>query len=253
MKKILCIFSMLFCLVGFSSNASASSFADVAFVIDQSGSMSGEFSWLSSSITTIAQAISDAGITANYGLAGYEDTTGSEYYRNAWVNLTSDINDITAEANSVSTYGGTEEGYQAVDWALDNFSWNGGDYAKIVILITDEDSDHAESFTYNGLTGEAALADLVDDENVLLNVITSTTLYSVWDDAVYTSGSYAGIFDLNYLRTDAQGFTADFTSAKIKEIIDFTTPAPEPSSIILICAGLLGLASVERRRGFFKA
>lgn len=250
MKKMLCAVVAVGAIgFGMATSASAASFADIGFVIDQSGSMGGEFSWLGNSISTIDTAIQAGGVTATYGVAGYEDTTGSEYSANAWQDLTSNVQDVVDEVNAVSTYGGTEEGYHAAAWAADNFSWSGGDYAKVLVLVTDEDADNASSYLYGGLNGESALAKKMADSNILLNVITSTGLYSVWNEAVYTKGTYSGLFDLNYLRNNPTDFTNDFVAAKLAEIQDVPVGAvPEPTTMLLFGTGLAGLAAVGRRK-----
>ncbi len=262
-KIWLLTFIFMACL---GSQAMAASYADIGFVIDQSGSMYDEFAWLGTSIGTIDTNIAgDPDIDGvNYGLAGYERTAGFEptasyYPDNAWQDLTADISLITAEVNSVSVYGGTENSYHAASWAADNFSWSGGAYAKVLVLITDEPGDdtsypygYSADYSYGGLTGEAALAQKMADNNILLNVITFQNYYQYWDDAVFVNPetSFAGLFDLSYLRTDAAGFTDDFTAAKLAEIeiVDPDPPVvPEPSTVLLLGSGLLGLFYVRRR------
>ncbi len=245
MKKYLLVALSLVLVMGFAGTSSAVSTADIGFVIDQSGSMSGEFAWLGSSITGIDTQVQAGGVTANYGVAGYEFYAGSADVRNAWQDITSSVAAVVSEVNSVNVYGGTERGYHAADWSTDNFSWTGGTYAKVLVLITDEPNDYRSSYAYGGLTGEAALAKKMSDNNILLNVITFQGYYGYWDDAVYSKDSYSGLFDLNYLRTNPSGFTTDFTTAKLQEIKD--VPVPEPGILLLTGIGLACLAFSRKK------
>lgn len=236
-------------LLGFVGSASAATNADVAFVIDQSGSMGGEFAWLGSAIGGIDTALTAGGVTANYGVAGYEYNAGSDYSGNAWMDFTNDISAIISEVNSVSVYGGTERGYHAADWSANNFSWTGSSYAKVMILITDEPNDYTANYSYGGLTGETALDKMISDYNILLNVITFQGYFYKWDDAVYSTSTYQGLFDLDYLRTNPTGFTADFTAAKLREIQEYpTNEVPEPATMLLFGTGIAGLVASRRKR-----
>jgi hypothetical protein len=234
------------------NQAKAASYADVAFVIDQSGSMYGEFGWIGSSLSAIDTAIAGAGITAKYGIAGYEYYAGSADSRNAWVDIVSGIGGVVTEVGLVSTYGGTERGYHALDWAANNFSWTGGDYAKVVILITDEPNDQRSSYAYGTsptLYGEPALAQMISDNDILLNVITQTYNYQYWDGAVYSTATYQGLFDLNDLRYNTAEFTEDFTDAKIAEIEEYNPNGiPEPATMLLLGSGFFGLIGLRRKK-----
>ncbi len=233
----------------------ATSFADLVFVVDQSGSMYNEFKWISDSLTEIDSTIRDKGITANYGIAGFEYTTGSQSTqygdRNAWADLPSDISDIISEAEWAANnlYGYAERGYHAVDWATDNFAWTGGDYAKVMIMITDEDADYGDTYSYGGLTGQSALNQKMEDEDILLNVITYSYLNSVWDEAAFSKDNYIGLFDLDYLKNDPINFTDDFTYAKINEIMEHepAAPVPEPGTLLLFGTGLIFISGCRRK------
>jgi hypothetical protein len=225
-----------------SVNASAATVADVAFVIDQSGSMGGEFSWLSSSIATISQSIANAGITARYAVAGYERTFGPADSRNIYSDFSSDINNVITATNSVSTYGGREYSYDAAVAATTGFSWN-NNAAKVIILITDEGSP--QSGESNTETGVGAI---MNNGGFLLNVIALERYRDRWDEAAYsTSSGYLGFFDLDYLRTDAAGFTEDFTEAKVTEIIN-TPQVPIPAAVWLFGSALMGLLGFARKK-----
>jgi len=126
-------------------------------------------------------------------------------------------------------------------------------------MITDEDADEGDTYAYKGLYGESALKKKMEDENILLNVITSSYLFSVWDDVAFTKGDYIGLFDLDSLKNDSANFTENFTNAKINEIMEHETAAaaaaavPEPGTMFLFGLGLLFLGGLCRKKDFSKA
>ena len=245
MKNVLAIFALLAMLTT-GGVAQAARYADIAFMVDQTGSMNEEFNWIGDSLDELGTAVGNAGITARYGIAGYESSAGYDYVGNVWKDLPStqqEIVDIASAITSADTYGITENSFNAAMWAVNNFSWSGGDYAKILILITDEDVDDYLQAT------ETALGQLMAQNSVLLNVITYQSFFHQWDEAVFTNGDYAGLFDLSYLESDPDGFTADFVAAKTAEIQEFDPPStvPEPSTFLILGLGLVGLVGLRKR------
>jgi hypothetical protein len=228
-----------------SSSVMSASVADIAFVIDQSGSMGGEFNWLSSSIETINQSITDADITARYAVAGYERDFALNGYgndRNIYQDFTSNINDITNATTDVSTYGSREYSYNAAVDGTTGFSWSDS-AVRVMILITDEQSPQSGD-NYS----ETEVGDLMTDGDFLLNVIAPSRYRDRWDEAAFSTEDYLGFFDLDLLRDDPETFTALFTQAKIEEITNQPSPVPLPAAFWLFATGLLGLAGFNRNK-----
>lgn len=239
-SKILGAPILAFSMIG-SANAVP---VDIGFVVDQSGSMSGEFDWIPSVMGQIDTALQSASkVTATrYALAGYEEYAGDQDASNAYVDMTSDIDAVSSAANNVNEYGGLERGHDAAKWAMTGFSWDPAS-VKVMILISDEEGDQGSTIS------EAQLGQDLDDDDFLLNVITFQDYFNDWDDAVFdiNDASYSGLFDLGFLRANPTDFTDEFVEAKVGEI-DEEVSVPEPSVLGLMGLGLFGLGLARRRK-----
>ncbi|MEM8947279.1 MAG: hypothetical protein AAGD11_19050, partial [Planctomycetota bacterium] len=150
-------------------------FVDVIVVMDESGSMGDEQAFIGSFVQTLDAELLAAGVgtgaNANqYGLVGYGGGGAGNLGRSIMVGgglFGTDDEFDTASADL--TLSGTEEdGFAAVEFALDNYAFRAGS-TRLIVLVTDEDrilldgTENATTFV-DGLT--AANATLVSVVNV---------------------------------------------------------------------------------------
>ena len=114
---------------------------DMIYLVDESGSMGGEQAWLAQQVPLIDQELITNGITNNmYGLVGYGnsarvprqvDVAGGQFGTAA---------EFATAIGTLQTNGGTEDGYAAMDFAINNYQFRAG-VGAILVLVTDEDRD----------------------------------------------------------------------------------------------------------------
>ncbi len=169
-------------------NTLAAGFADFLFVVDESESMKTEHDWLTTMISDLETALQSKGLgtgtEANrFGLVGFGS---SRDYANAPFARTFDMDLDTAGVQSfgsanlfssavaqLNTIGFYEDGYEAIDFALNEYSFR-QDAAVNIVLVTDEDRDGtrqgSKPFNFNNTL--AAL----QGKNALLNAVVNNTL-----------------------------------------------------------------------------
>lgn len=155
--------------LGLSVAAHAATTADIVFLVDESGSMSGEHSWIGNMVNSLDTELIAAGVTGNryalvgfgasssHGIAGHEHAVGGSTWGTAA--------DLAAASAGLVISGGTEDGYSAMHYATSNFSFRGG-AAVNYILITDEDRDNYDtSLNYTNILAE------LSRKNIMLNAV----------------------------------------------------------------------------------
>lgn len=268
------------------SAATVNTTSHVVFIVDESGSMSGEHSFLQDVITNLDSALLAEGvINRSYGVVGFGASfTNPGSPRMLGTGLT-DATTAKANLGGLVLNGATEDGYSGIDFAISSFSYTPG-AAINYVLVTDEDRDN----TNNSLSYGSVLASLTS-RNILLNAVvnaqyrvgttpalglndgeayvadgaggfTTSTGGSVVNGAGTTVSDYVNLalatggaaWDLNQLRAGGQSalsFTNAFIDIKVDEITTqppSPSPIPVPAAFPLLLGGLGLMGVVSRRR-----
>ncbi|MDJ1181478.1 PEP-CTERM sorting domain-containing protein [Roseofilum sp. BLCC_M91] len=160
-------------IMAIAPSAFAAKFADFVFVVDESGSMGGEHSWIGQTIGDLEAALQAKGVGTKsqqnrYGLVGFGNRWSSSRLGHSIPvggGLFGSATEFANATGSLVTNGTFEDGYSAIHYALNNYSFRQGAAVNFV-LVTDEDRDNGNSALNFDNTLNA-----LDDKNALLNVV----------------------------------------------------------------------------------
>jgi len=195
--------------VGIFMPARAGGFADVVLVVDESGSMAGEHSWIAGMLPSLEAGLLAKGVgtgTPNqYAIVGFGSNTISPgdprtVTSPAWTTAA----DAAADAAGLIVPGGFEDGYDGIAYAFDTLGFRAG-AAVNVILVTDEDRDIAnagESF--------ASIKSRLAGVNGLLNAVVNNAFLVGTAPAIGVSNESSLI---GYLADGLGGYTASAPGA----------------------------------------
>ncbi len=265
----------------------AATTADVIFVVDESGSMSGEHGWLATMVSSLDTQLGLAGVTGNrYGLVGFGNGLAGSQNSGRQIAVGGGAFGTAAQfstaTGSLVTSGGTEDGWAGIDYALSSYTFRPG-AAVNVVLVTDEDRDNTNgALTYAGLlqslAGKGALLNAVVNGTFL----TATNLSALGHDSaanayradgaggfsVAAKGSASGFgttmtdyynlalatggaaWDLNQLRlggNTAVSFTKAFVEVKVQEIVTQPGVPDAGMTSLLLVIGIGAIVTLRRR------
>jgi hypothetical protein len=266
----------------------AATTADIIFIVDESGSMGGEHTWLGGMVSSLDTALGVAGVTGNrYGLVGYGGHVGGAgnngHQHSVGGGAFGTAGQLATAAGLLVTSGGTEDGYAAMSFALGNYTFR-NDASIQFILVTDEDRDVTTATTkaqmFAALQAKGVLLNAVVDAlinetpNTGVSVGTDGSLAYLADGSggftTETFGSYSGAagttvndystlatatggasWDLNQLRAGgntAASFTKAFVDIKVQEVVQDVPRVPSGGSTLGFLSGSLALLGYLRRR-----
>ncbi|MDD4309165.1 MAG: VWA domain-containing protein, partial [Candidatus Cloacimonetes bacterium] len=176
------------------STGTGTRLVDIAFLMDNSGSMSSSINAVSANVTSFVNNLANSGVDSALGLCRYgqsanngnpilEDqgilTTNLTYFRdNVW--------------NRNRIDGGYEPGYYAMTQSLSGFNWRPGSQ-KVMICITDETPDQGGSTLNDALAACTA-------NGAILFALTYSGLYGTFTPITEPTGG--NVFDI-YSNFDA--------------------------------------------------
>jgi len=165
------------CLL-FTGSAMAATTADIIFVVDESGSMSTEHAWIPGMAASLETALSTVSVTGNrYALVGFGSSNHGGALQHAFSHtLDSDstpewgtASDLSSPTPALVAQGGWEDGWEALHFTMDNYSFRPGAAAQI-ILITDEARYNSDAtYTYDNTLAKIT--------GTTLNAVVNTYMY----------------------------------------------------------------------------
>jgi len=174
--------------------------ADVVFVIDTTGSMSGAISGVKNNIAAFSKALVDEyNIDVNFALYEYRDITvdgldSTILHNNLYSNWYTNVNTFIDEVNSLRVNGGGDyaetpidglELARVIDWRRDA--------VKFVILVTDATY---KTNNLNGIADMYEMADLMVESDIITSAIAASE--SHYDELVNPTGGLYGYIYGNF-------------------------------------------------------
>lgn len=228
-----------------SAYAQSATGVNTGFIVDESGSMGGEHDFLRVLIDPLDTELGNVGFTTRgYGLVGYGsgsiDPVAYGPAGQVATGVFMDTTDFKAATNNLRLNGGTEDGYDGLD-----FFMNRGGYSfdptvgSIAVLVTDEDRD-----TFNGSVDFNSVLTSLDTLNTALVAVVNLPIFdSNSGQAILTDGTSAFVADGTGGFVKTTGFTFGAGSGTTKA--DYADLALDPQTPAGCVADLNVLRSTD--------
>ncbi|MFB9151158.1 autotransporter domain-containing protein [Roseovarius ramblicola] len=248
--------SSITAIVAIGTQGQAQSTANLIFAVDESGSMSGEQTFLGNFAADIDTALTGAGFsTVNFGLTGFGNGIGGDFGadnlgRSLDVGgaLLGSAADFSTATGNLVLDGGFEDGFSAIDFILNTYPITAGT-STTVILVTDEDRDDGNAaLTFGSISGDLNanginLISIVDadfEDNIGTTAIgTDGTTAFVQDGTSFTTAPFGsvtaadGSTEADYI--DLALATPNGCAASLNELRDGGDTATAFSAVLLQC------------------
>lgn len=190
---------------------------NVVFLVDESGSMSGEHTFLQTFVPQVESDLMSLGsLSSSYALIGFGSSAVAPHQFTVGSGQFGTAAEFATAATGLQTSGGTEDGYAAIDYALQNLGFDLG--AKVsFVLVTDEDRDNTDSsLSYSSILSALQLQGVSLTGILDQNLSDGTGMTT----AIATNGTDSYIADGSGGFTTASGVTYD--SAYVNTKADYT-------------------------------
>lgn len=166
--------------------------ADIVFVLDISGSMSGAITSVKNNINAFAQAIEDQGVSARWSVVTYSDefdvpgsaVEKSQFVGSQWYTDASSCKDAVNSINLAYGGDGPEAAVDGLAFAHENLTTR-RDARVFYILLTD--ADYKDNNNY-GIADMAELTQILKKDRICVSAIAETYHYNCYQNLVEQTG-----------------------------------------------------------------
>jgi len=164
---------------------------DFVTIMDESGSMGGEQDFIRQLVPDLDAALAGRGRADNqYGLVGYGAGNPAPRKFPIGGNDLGSVADFVAASNALQTSGGFEDGYDGIDFALNNIAYRQGS-DRFLLLVTDEDRDNGKP----ALTFASIQTALQASNARLFGIVNQQITTPQGQEAMLTDGTNAYVAD----------------------------------------------------------